>query len=257
MEFNSAITAVISTSPLWCNPNTEIVDETYGQLRKHLPTAQVILVMDGVHPEQPHLAERYELFKEAIREKPWENFQIVECETWQHQSGTLQELVRQKLIQTPLTFWMEHDLPLRDDCPIEWQGIVDTMLSGKLDGLRFNYVRERTTSAERGFAHPQGGIPFVRTIQFVGWPAIFRTEVFEEFVNSFESSKCYLEGSEYEGFFGNNYHRFVYGFYCPGDDPRRVYHTNGRCRGTQGERSKPYIETPRGKRYPYGFPYRP
>src|SRR5271156_5426447 len=205
MNPNEVITVVISTSPLIGHPSTEIVDETYAQLRKHLPTAQVILLMDGVHPEQPHLAERYELFKEAIRQKTWENFTAIEFADWEHQSGTLQSMFQQELVKTPLIFWTEHDIPLRDDMAASWESLCRTLLEEDVAGIRFCCLRERKLSEERGAFTSQNGIALVRTVQFVGWPTLFRTEIFQEFVESFGPSHCYLEGTEYEGFFGNNY----------------------------------------------------
>jgi hypothetical protein len=259
MQFNESITAIISTSPVYCNPSTEIVDETYAQLRKHLPSVKVILLMDGVHPEQPHLADRYAGFKESMRQKQRDDFVCVEFPAWQHQSGTLQSaVIDQNLVSTPLIFWTEHDIPL-SDAHIDWQGIIDTILGGELTGVQFELTGEGMSPSFQS----RNGLSFAHRSAGGGWPQVVQSGAFRQYLKSFGSSKTYLENGD-----GDASLLAPYAVYAPSGDVCRCYHIDGRQRKAhpnQGTRKpyleireigKPYVETQKGRWY-VGSPYIP
>jgi hypothetical protein len=253
---NDAISIVIPTSPLAINPSTEIVDETVTQVRKHLPDARIFLLMDGVHPEETYLTERYEEFKRRIREKNYGNFYHVTYEQWNHQSGMLREFltIYEQLSKAPLIFWSEHDIPLRDE-PIDWQGIVDTLFDGQIGGIRFELTGDKPKWNEvMGQASPHG-VPLVLSTQFVNWPQVFRLDYLKEFVAKFGDAKTYLECSERDGIVAQLWHKWQYGIYSPEGEIRRCYHTHGRMR-TGKEQGKPYIEVDGHKRHIYGSYWR-
>ena len=256
MNPNEAITAVIPTSPLFVNPSTEIIDETYAHFRKNLSTARVWLLMDGVHPEEGYLREKYEGFKTAIYKKyrtcEWTDFSLVEYNIWQHQSGMLKDHIFNENIGTPLVFWSEHDIPLRDDF-IDWQGIVDTLLDGQIGGIRFELTGDPPKHNEmRGKINPHG-VPLELSTQYVNWPQVFRLDYLKEFLEVFGNSKTYLECSEFDGRVGQLWDRWQYGIYSPEGEIRRCYHTHGRARGIR-EIAKPYVDINGHQRYICG-PY--
>ena len=258
------ITALISTSPIWCNPSTEIVDETYGSIRKHLPDVQILLLMDGVHPEQPHMVDRYEGFKAAIKEKPWSNFQAIEFPDWQHQSGMLRTvLLERDLVKTPLVFWTEHDLPLCD-APIQWQEIVDALLQHEVDSVRFDLTGERKPALERGYFWTKTGVPLLRTVQHTAAAQIVRLDYLQQLVRWFGGAKTYYDDGKtieapHLGFLSQEGSKeFICSVYAPAADVRRCYHIDGRERRMTGKAGKPYIIEPGGdQKYMYPFPYRP
>lgn len=250
MNPNDAITVVIPTSPIFCHPSTEIMDETVAQVRKHLPTAQVLILVDGVHPEEIHLTEKYEEYKKNLRVKlnEWPNIFSLTFLEWKHQSGMLRSaLLGDDLVSTPLVLWMEHDLPLRNE-HIDWQGIVDTLRIDEVYGIRFHFTGEGKPSEERGEFVSRVGVPLLRTVQYVNWPQVVRLDFFKEFIRSFGNAKTYLECSESDGFLRDHERIYPYATYYPEGEKSRCYHTSGRERNIS-HAPKPYVEFPGYKRY--------
>lgn len=261
MNPNDAITVVIPTSPLWINPSTEIIDETYAQIRKHLPTAKILILADGVHPEEQYLAKNYHTYLKRLGYKTFEytNTTVFSFGEWLHQSGMLRRLLLEQDggIETPLVFWSEHDIPLRNDF-IDWQGIVDTLLDGKIGAIRFELTGDPPKRDEtKGLITPHG-IPVMLSTQYVNWPQVFRLDYFTEMIARFEDARTYLECSERDGIVKELWSKWRYGIYSPEDEIRRCYHTHGRERGAPGL-GKPYIEVDGKRRHVYGSytPYTP
>lgn len=253
MDFEKNITALISTSPLHCNPSTEIIDETYYQLRKHLPNVDVVLLMDGVHPEEMHLAARYEEFQKAIGKKTWNNFRSIGFCEWMHQSGMLRDILldHSVVVQTPLIFWSEHDIPLLS-APIDWEGIVASLLDREVDSVRFELTGQGKPNKEHERFTTRHKVPLLRTTQHVAWPQVIRTEYMKNLVRTFGTAKTYYDDGRRDGFLDSH----VCGIYTPPGDIRRCYHISGRERNNDSV-GKPYIEILGHKEYWGGIPYKP
>ena len=251
---DEAITIVIPTSPIACNPSTEIIDETCAQVRKHLPDAKILILADGVHPEEEYLRDRYDGYLEALYKKDWTNVETISFSAWNHQSGMLRQILFERdIVKTPLVLWSEHDIPFRNDHLIDWQGIVDTLLDGQIGGIRFELTGDPPKHNEmRGKINPHG-VPLELSTQYVNWPQVFRLDYLKEFLEVFGNSKTYLECSEFDGRVGQLWDRWQYGIYSPEGEIRRCYHTHGRARGIR-EIAKPYVDINGHQRYICG-PY--
>ena len=259
MSFADQITAIIVTSPIWCNPSTAIIDETYYQLRYHLGTdVRILILMDGTHPEETYLYDRYNGFMKTLEARDWDNVECVRFSQWRHQSGMLRQvLIEQELVTTPLVFWTEHDIPLCDK-RIDWNGLVASLVDGEYGGIRFELNGDGNDSQSRGEHINDHGVPIRRTFQFLGWPHLFRTVALKRFIETYGNAKTYLETGDFEGFWSRNYEEFPYGVYNPPEDAIRCYHTNGRERNIPGQKKtlKPYVEIDGHHRYPSnGKPY--
>ena len=262
MTPDEAITVIIPTSPIAVNPSTEIIDETIAQTRKHLPDAPILILVDGVHPEEEYLRERYEEFLDnlSLRWHEWHHVSIQYFNDWQHQSGMLSKTlfkdnVARFRVKTPLVFWTEHDIPLRDE-PIDWHGIVDTLLEGKIGGIRFELTGDPPKKNEVRGSIVTHGIPLTLSTQFVNWPQVFRIDYLKAFLEPFGNSKTYLECTEFDDRVARLWDRWQYGIYSPEGEIRRCYHTNGRCR-TGHDPGKPFIEVNGKRRDIYRTPYKP
>lgn len=253
------ITAVISTSPIFCNPSTEIIDETYAQLRKQLPDIPVVILMDGVHPEQPHLTEKYEGYKQALRAKNWPNVTLLESAEWRHQSGMLKYAFEQNAIKTPIIFWTEHDLPLMD-APIPWQGLVDTLLKTNVVYTRFELTGDEKSNCELGRFTSAYGVPLMRTVQHTAWPQVVRADYLQEMIAYLGDSRTYYDDGTQDVFVVANFNRDkdqrICTIFVPSPDRRacrRCYHVNGRERGvnaaSSNEAGKPYCDIQHGFHY--------
>jgi hypothetical protein len=256
MTPDSAITVIIPTSPIAIHPSTEIIVETFVQLRKHLPNTDAVILVDGVHPEETYLSERYSEYKNSLAIKFDDaSIRLRFHNEWLHQSGMLKKLLEEDAISTPLVFWSECDIPLRDE-PIDWQGIVDTLLEGEIGGIRFELTGDPPKRNEVVGSIVTHGIPLVLSTQYVNWPQVFRLDYLKEFLEPFGNSKTYLECAEFDGRVGQLWKKWQYGIYSPEGEIRRCYHTNGRCRGF-GDPGKPYIVIDGKQRNIYNTPYKP
>jgi len=250
---DEAITVIIPTSPIAVHPSTEIIDETIQQLDKHL-RAKVFLLFDGVHPEEQYLTERYEGYKRNLDWLAWHpRFKQFHFPLWLHQSGMLQSVLDK--VKTPLVFWSECDIPLRTES-IDWQGIVDTLLEGKIGGIRFELTGDPPKKNEVRGSIVTHGIPLTLSTQFVNWPQVLRLDYLKAFLEPFGNSKTYLECTEFDDRVARLWDRWQYGIYGPEGEIRRCYHTNGRCR-TGHDPGKPFIEINGKRRDIYNVPYKP
>jgi hypothetical protein len=275
---DEAITVIIPTSPIAVNPSTEIIDETVAQMRKHLPDARLSILADGVHPEEDYLKNRYEKYLTNLRMRAfewgtsrvgfgnwpdyekrfvkleWHGLYVFQFDDWMHQSGMLRKIL--DTIETPLIYWCEHDLPLRDE-PIDWQGIVDTLLEGKIGGIRFELTGDPPKRNEVRGTIVTHGIPLTLSTQYVNWPQVFRLDYLKAFLEPFGNSKTYLECPEFDGRVGQLWSKWQYGIYSPAGEIRRCYHTHGRAAGGFGDPGKPYIIVNGKQRNVYATPYKP
>lgn len=245
------ITVVISTSPIPSHPSTQIIDQVCEKIWQQLPGVPIVVLADGVHPEETHLAERYSEYIVRLQQKAGVTLYV--APSWGHQSGTLRwALIENKFVNTPLILFTDHDRTFTDR-PIPWQGLVQTLLDGTFYGVRFNADAGRKDNTEFGDFAPYG-IPLVRTTQYLNWPTLNRTDYFIEFVDSLGSAKTFLEIGESDGFLTRNFERFPYCFYNPVGGSISSIHLSGReFQATQEDRTRPrpYMEFP-GYRRRYG-----
>jgi len=257
--YESDVTAVITTSARHSNPDTTTVDECYAQVRKHFPNIQVLLLMDGVHPELTHYAERYEEFKAAIKAKIWENFTAVEFPEWQHRSGMLREaILEQGLVTTPLCLYSMDDTPLRD-AEIDWRGIVSTLADGQFVGIRFETSMHWKETL--GMMTSKFGVPIMRTKVYEGdFTQLVRMDYFQQLIAAYGQSKTFMEQIRPPIEWVRTRDNFPCGIYAPVDNKPTCYLTHGKHRGMtigKGDWGHPYILDPDGtKRYIQGQPYR-
>lgn len=70
LDLKKFITAVITTSPIPSHPSTAIFDETYTSVRRHLPDVSILVLADGIRPEQrDEFHDDYEQYRSQLREK--------------------------------------------------------------------------------------------------------------------------------------------------------------------------------------------
>ena len=136
---NDAITAIITTSPTVLHPDTSHLEETVASIRGQLPHCEIIIVADGVRPEQEHLRPAYDEYLHRVlwlANFEWSNVLPVLLPEWGHQANAVRAAL--ELVDTPLILFAEHDTPLKET-PIEWDSIADFIRSGEANLIRFHH----------------------------------------------------------------------------------------------------------------------
>jgi hypothetical protein len=242
MDLTQVITVVITTSPIPSHPSTEVIDRVCEKIWQQLPGVRIVILADGVHPEETQFADRYAEYLSILAKR--KSLTVYIAPSWGHQSGTLRwALIENNFVSTPLILFTDHDRTFTDR-PIPWQGLTQTLLDGQFVGVRFQADAGRKSETEFGTFTPHG-IPVVRITQYLNWPTLNRTDYFTEFVDSFGAAKTFLEISESDGFLTQNFERFPYCFYNPVGDCVSSTHLNGReFKATPEDkaRPRPYME---------------
>ena len=237
---NDKITVLVPTSPTRFHPSTEMIEETIGSIRERLPTAEVIIMFDGVREEQ---AERMSTYQEYIRRIlwkcnfEWKNVLPLVFDSHHHQVRMTREAL--KLVRTPTILFVEHDAPLCEEIPFD--NLVDAVISGDADMIRLNHEalileehRYMLLDKEPQISH---GIPMQRTSQWSQRPHVASTEFYIRILNTCFSpgATCMIEDGIHgkvaeayrtRGHVGwNDYKVWIY---APEGDMKRSYHLNGK-----------------------------
>lgn len=232
----SDITVVIPSSPIKSHPDTRIIDETLASVRVHLPTAEIIIQMDGVRPEQNHYKEAYEKYKTELLWRclhEYKNVLPLVFDENLHQSGMMHRTM--EFIHTPLLLYVEQDTPLTPDREIDWDLCTDFIYKGEANTIRYHFeafVPEphkhlMVGDVEHGF---------LRTVQWSQRPHLTTKVYYEDMLRYFpENSKTFIE-DEWHGVVLNDWHKDeMLGWYKhrlwiyhPDGDIKRSYTTDGR-----------------------------
>ena len=226
-----AITVITTTSPILSHPSTSIIETSYQSVRKHLPTAQYLFLIDGIRVEQEHLRKPYEEYKGTLTKRmdngEWPSAHYVAFPEFHHQAGMVRFAIRSHLITTPLVLWVEHDFYF-NDLPVDWQGITNTLLDDEACYMRFLIPEEAYLSRTPHKVIPSRyRIPMMRTIQFSGLPHVATTEFYVRLVDGFKEAKAHLECEVTEAI-PYAEHKWKLAIYAPPGDGARVATLDGR-----------------------------
>ena len=177
------VTVLIPTSPIASHPSTEIITETIATVQQQHPTAEIIIMIDGVRPQQEHYRERYEEYVQRLLWQcnfMWHNVTPMLFETHQHQANMTRAALDH--VRTPNILFVEHDTPLVPDRPFDWPEMYGLLGSKTIDMLRFHH---------EGRIHPEhehmmldeipvnlDGVWLRRTLQWSQRPHLARTEYY-------------------------------------------------------------------------------
>ena len=137
---DSQITVLVSSSPILSHPSTGIIAETLDSIRYHLPESRILLMCDGIRPEQAHLMESYTKYKSRLLDMMLlgldEHLELLPFPSFLHQAVmTIKTL---EMVATPMILFVEHDTPLVDR-PIEWDYLASTLQTGMTNHIRLHY----------------------------------------------------------------------------------------------------------------------
>lgn len=184
---NDLITAVITTSPTPGDPSTDNIATTVESIRAHLPTAEIVIVCDGVRPEQEAQTAAYQ---EYVRRLLWRcnfdegfsNVVPIVLDEWGHQANALRAGL--ELVDSPLVLFVEHDVPI-DVHPIDWQGICDVVRQdGPVNVVRLHHEKVWHPDHDSVMLDPEpvdyDGVPLKRTAAFWARPHLARADWYRD-----------------------------------------------------------------------------
>jgi hypothetical protein len=240
-----AITVVIPVSPIKSHPDTKLIEETILTVRTHLPSSEIILTFDGVRSEQEDRRQDYEEFTRRMLWKcnfEYKNVLPIIFDKHMHQTGMMRAIVDS--IRTPLVLYVEADTPLTPDEKIDWDNVVDVLMSGEGDVVRFHFEAHIPHEHE----HMMHGTIlnskqwYMRTSQWSQRPHVATVAFYKRIINTHFSpkAKSFIE-DKMHGVVSNAYledgingwysYRVLI-YYPEGGNIKRSYHIDGR----EGER---------------------
>lgn len=183
------VTVIVTTSPTEKHPSMEDLEETIETVRAQLPTAEIILVADGVRPEDSDLRAAYTEYLQRVLWKcnfEWRNVLPVVAWQWGHQAHCVRLAL--DYVRTPLVFMMEHDTPLTWDRSIQWDAMCELCSSGKANEIRLSITEEihpdhRTIMLDSDVQMQLtrfGDLPVMRTKAHWQRPHLARTDFYRD-----------------------------------------------------------------------------
>jgi len=180
------LTVLIPTSPIPSHPSLDIIEQTIKSVRDRLPDCEILIMVDGIRPEQEYYRDQYELYiSKLLWECNWEYHNVLPIlfDEYSHQA----EMTRQTLskVRTPAILFVEHDCPLEGEIPLE--GLSDVVADDQLDMIRLHHETKIGDYHQHLMLDPEpieiGGLPFVRTVQWSQRPHLANTEYYRRILN--------------------------------------------------------------------------
>jgi len=232
------ITIVVPVSPIKSHPDTAILAETIGSVRKLFPTSEIFLTFDGVRSEQEHRRADYNEFINRalwLADHSWGNVVPFLFDSHEHQSGMMRHIIDK--IDTTLLLYVEQDTPLVTDEPIDFDKIEQFIVDGNSNVVRL-YHEGVMPEEHLHFMHGRTDV-FIETSQWSQRPHVASTAYYRRILGSHftEDAKCFIEDRMYgileeaeriDGYQGWVQHRVH--IYDPAhSNMKRSYHTDGRA----------------------------
>lgn len=252
-DVNHQITVLIPTSPSPLHPDTEIIRRAIDSVRDQLPTAEVLVVIDGVPPEYEHMRQPYEEYQERLlnlcRDR-WEGVTPIRFDVHTHQAAmTLRAL---EVVRTPLIFFMEHDWvlepmePVDEAGPIPWEGLAEDLIDNYTDVIRLSWETEIEPThlhLYRPVEETNGGVPLRPTQQWSQRPHLARADYYRRILAGLGRSRTMIEDFMH-GVVSTAWRRKT-NAEAWSEHRLALYHPEGsisRIRHTDGRRGGPVVE---------------
>lgn len=176
------LTVLVCTSPIRSHPSLAIIRETLDSIRDRLPESEIIVMVDGIRPEQEYLRDQYERYTANLLwmiNTEYENVLPMVFEEHMHQTGMTREALTK--VKTPAILFVEHDTPLCGD--IEFTGITEAVLSGAANVVRLHHETHILVEHEHMMLDtgPSDicGVPLMKTVQWSQRPHVSTKEFYE------------------------------------------------------------------------------
>ena len=225
------ITVVISSSPIPSHPSTKILEKTIASIRHHLPTCEILLLLDGVRPEQESRRAAYEEYKRAVVWKcqhEWNNILPVVFDQFEHQAGMMMKVIdgTAAQIHTPLLFFVEHDMQILPR-PISWEIIVEAIDTGQVNSVRL-YQQEDIIPVHQYLMYGQHG-NLIRTSQYSQHPHVASIQFYHKMLSHFRPGcRTMIEDFAYTFIAERPWDQWKLAIYAPSGGYKRIEWVDGR-----------------------------
>lgn len=231
------ITILIPTSVIPTHPSTLLLDQTIESVRFHFPTADILVMCDGIRPEQEDRRYDYDRYVQEVCWKAnfeWTNVYPIVFSGFEHQANMTRAAL--DLVRTPLVMFVEHDTPLVIDEPFDWPRLLDLANSDDVDVIRFHFEAHVHPEHERLMTDPDvidmRGVPVRHTRQWSQRPHIAKRSYYQWLIHSFfpVTGRTMIEDRLHSMAQNEEYFdQFRIVIYCPpGGNIKRSLHTDGR-----------------------------
>lgn len=192
------LTVLIPTSPIKSHPSLEIIEQTIESVRDRLPDCEILIMCDGVRPEQKYMRDQYDWYLNRLLWKSnWEYHNVLPVlfDEFSHQAAMTKQILDK--VRTPAILFVEHDCPLEGDIP--FPQLVDNVVDNRLDMIRLHHETMIGEYHRHLMLDPTpidiGGVPMVRTVQWSQRPHIANTEYYRKILteNFSENSRTMIE----------------------------------------------------------------
>lgn len=167
------ITVLVPTSPCVLNPDHSHLETVITSIRERLPSAEILLMLDGVRPEQEKFRADYEEYQRRVLwccNHVWTGVTPFRFDEHLHQVEMMRRVLPE--VRSPFVLFVEHDTPLVGDIPFgEW---VDILRSEPFDIIR-TYPETVLQPEHQHLMDGRFG-RYIRTRQFSARPHLARTE---------------------------------------------------------------------------------
>lgn len=206
------ITVIVTTSPAPLHPSTEHIEETIASIRAQLPDSEIIVVADGVRPEQEDRRADYDEYLARLTwlcNLQWSNVLPILQSEWGHQANAMRAGLAE--VRTPLVLFVEHDTPLCGE--IDWAGCASAIRSGSVNVIRFHHEAQvldvhqylmldaepwyagESRRIQRAGVTITDGVPLLRTVQWSQRPHLAPTLWYQDVLTRYfaPESRTFVE----------------------------------------------------------------
>jgi hypothetical protein len=247
LDIADLITVLIPSSPISAHPDTSMIEQTIQDVRAELPDSEVIIMLDGVRPEQEDRREAYEEYKRQLLwlvNFKWHNVLPIIFNEHTHQAAMTREALRQ--VATPTILFVEHDAPITPDHDFDWQTLTDVILQGDANVIRFHHEAGVLPEHEYlmlGPVEPIQGktsgreVPLRKTAQWSQRPHLTSTAFYRQMIKNYFNPKsrtmiedvihgAVIESCRKDSVMG--WYNWRLWIYTPEGNIKRGYHLDGR-----------------------------
>lgn len=236
---DDVITVLVPTSPIPSHPSTSIIDQTIASIREQLPTAEVLVMVDGLRPEQADRAGAYDEYTRRLLRlcRRWLNVTPIVHDQHLHQGLMTRHALEH--VRTPLVLFVEHDTPIFP--PIPFDQLADAVLSGDANVIRLHHEAHVLNPHRHLMLDSQpvdvAGVPLLRTAQWSQRPHLASTAFYRNMTAGYfgAESRTMIEDvmhgvldHAYRTGGQDGWARWKVWMYAPAGDMKRSGHLDGR-----------------------------